>query len=128
MNENHKQNGESTNIRPEQLRAYALGQLEGYELASVERRLAEPNQAQARQAVAETRRLAECLKTDVATANEVPRSAELRSAVLAQLEKQPAQSPVEVARRSNWPRRLTWLAVGSAAAVLTAIAMLPGIY
>ena len=125
-----KLNGDhdSSNIRPDQLTAYALNQLQHQELASVERRLAEPNQASARQTVAETKRLAECLKAAMTTADEARSSSELRASILAQLEKQPSPQPVEVAWRSSWPRRLTWLAVGSAAAVLAAIAMLPAIY
>src|SRR5262245_12049321 len=87
MNDKHEQNGDghSAEILPEQLTAFALGQLAGDEHATVERWLAQPEQAQARQAVAEMRRLAETLPGALTAGGDFKPSANLREAVLQKL-------------------------------------------
>ena len=125
------QNGDrhATNIRPEQLTAYALGQLEGEELAAVEQASGERQppasiSAQPRDLVAETRRLADALRT--AAQDETPdRSPELRAAILSRLEER-TSDPVELPPPTAGRRRaFVWLAAGTAAAVLGIAIALP---
>src|SRR3970040_2412559 len=118
----HNGDRDSENIRPEQLTAYALDQLEGEALAAVERQLGDPAHEDSRRAVAEPRRLAEAVRA-VATSPEASpdRSPQLRAAILAHFDKR-ADEPVELPRRSSWSKRtVAWLALGGVAAVLTAV-------
>jgi anti-sigma factor RsiW len=121
----HNGDHHSADIQPEQLTAFALGQLAGDEQAAVERWLAEPEQDQARQAVAEMRRLAEVLPGALSVGGSLKPSAGLREAVLqklAEAEKvEPASKAIPTA--SRWPRAIQWAIVGGIACLVIGLAI-----
>jgi Ca-activated chloride channel family protein len=107
----------------EMLTALALGQLSDNERAAIERELTESDESAARQAIAETERLAsELASTWKADSSQLAPATELREAVLKHLAE---QNPVEVAtmkrleevsgqrrRRNRWTR---WVVAGGLA-------------
>jgi Ca-activated chloride channel family protein len=132
MTDRHTQNGSSHDgdrFPEELLTAYALGQLEGAERGAVERMLANEAQDEARRTVAHTQRLAGELPKSLASGNLPSPSPELREAVLAGLDGEPAAaepSQVELAGRRRW-LGLTWIqwAAAGGLACLLAFLFLP---
>jgi Ca-activated chloride channel family protein len=111
------------------LTAYALGELSGDDLATVERLLADPAAADARAHVAEVRGTAAALKA--IREQELPeRSADLRRAVLTAAVGRGAVTPAEAPRAGRRGGRRKWiLSLGSCAAValLAAAILLPAV-
>ena len=108
--------------------AHALGQLDAVEAAEIERVLADPARSDARQQVAEIRRLAAGIRS-AEDENGLTRSPELRRAVLAAAAAARPAATASNAADSARPasRRLTWpflAAVGSLAAALVVAATL----
>ena len=112
------------------LSAYALGELEGAERATVERLLADPAAADARRIVAESRAVAEALRAAVAD-DMAPKSPELRRAVVAALARNPgpaAPSPPRVARPSRRLVSALLAMTGAlAASLLVAFTLVPSV-
>jgi secreted protein with Ig-like and vWFA domain len=112
------------------LSAYALGELEGAERATVERLLADPAAADARRIVAESRAVAEALRA-VAADDVAPKSSELRRAVVAALARNPgpaAPSPPRVARPSRRLVSALLAMTGAlAASLLVAFTLVPSV-
>ncbi|MEX2173271.1 MAG: von Willebrand factor type A domain-containing protein [Pirellulaceae bacterium] len=115
-------------IEPEILTAYALDQLPAAERATVERLLAEPRQVDARQLVAQTRRLAEMLPAVHAGDVSPERDTQLRTALLERSAAQPAvELPEKALPEKSSRRRLVWLTVGGLAIVLALAVAIPPI-
>jgi Ca-activated chloride channel family protein len=121
----HNGDGHAADIRPEQLTAFALGQLAGDEQAAIERWLAEPEQTQARQAVAEMRRLAEVLPGALSVGGSLKPSTGLREAVLQKLAEAEKVEPASKAilSASRWPRAIQWAIVGGIACLVVGLAI-----
>ncbi len=133
MNDKHAHNGDghAADIQPEQLTAFALGQLSGDEQAAVEQWLALPEQTQARQAVAEMRRLADVLPGALTAGCDFKPSASLREAVLqklADVEGQKVERPAKPQSAKSqaekrWPRIIRWSLVGGVLCLVVGLAI-----
>ncbi len=131
-----KQNGDlhASDIPPEQLTAFALGQLHGEELASVKAAVGEADHSAARDEVREVQTLATAI-TAARAAEPLPKpSGELRSALESRLDELAATEPpkptVELpADRRPWNRQWTigLVAAGGLCCVF-AVLYLPAVY
>ncbi len=136
MNDRHLQNGAATSRdeeRQAQLTAYALGQLEGEELAQVEAWLQSPEGAGSRLQIESTRRLATALNAARAKDNLLTASPALRSEVLRSLDAgenamhENTSEPVELASKTSVkrPRWLTVVVSGGVLSLLVGLIALP---